>query len=348
VDAEVLLLRSDVDPSDRDVTRGGRRLRVRDGVTTLEELEPGRYVVAASLDRLTVAVRTSVDIHGGATRVELVVPPPDPSKYVIARVLGPRGDPLDERDVRIAPSYYGPQIVASGGGVVSRRGDGDWMVGHHPAAAMYGASGGTWALEVTSPKYGVLQRRYDPAADDRLEFRFAEPARVEIQLDGYVGSSLQGRLMVTPQPAPELDRRGHRGAPGVQFSEDGRVVVDPIQPGPYVLLLILRGDKPEDGSAVIERLPFVVRPGRTSVRLPIPERRELVVRAPTRDPSLRLGLERIDEAGNWIVRYRKPDEDGALRFPELPDGEYDLFGRWAGSERRIRVNLPAQTAVTLK
>jgi hypothetical protein len=350
-DADVFLLKADDAVSDRDVAARGKRGRLHKGVATFEDLEPGRYVVAASLDRMTVAARTTVDVHGGMTRVELVVPAPDPSQFVVVRVLGPDGVPVEERDVRLATDYSSARVSAGGGGLVSRRPDGDWVVGHNPAGTLHGEPGGAWGLEVTSHRYGTLQRRYDPSTDSRLEFRFAEPVRVEIQLDGYVGSTLQGRLMVVPRPLPEFDRHGYRGVPGVHppdgvVPESGLVVVDPIQPGPYALLLVLRGGAPGE-DALVARLPFEARPGRTSVRLPIPSRQELVVRPAAPDPSLRFGLERLEDEGNWIVGYRKSDEHGVLRFPELPDGSYRLFGRYGGTERKIPVTLPGPTVVHL-
>lgn len=197
------------DPGDRRDKRQGAR--PPDWRFRFEDIEPGEYELAASLDGITVVTTSTVRIAGGPQRHDLVVPRIPAALVLEAVVTGPNGPPRSDDELRFSLRGTAPNRSTSLGASPARRADGTYLVAlrtpedearamrrRAAADAAVGASGGgggpgrdapppeidyeriaresheglEWKLVVTWKGHGTKEVEFVPGETRRVEVRF--------------------------------------------------------------------------------------------------------------------------------------------------------------------------------
>ena len=156
----------------------------------------------------------------------------------------------------------------------------------------------------------------------------------------YVGSGLEGKILVDLKAAPEKSRSHY--SPRGEVNEKGEFSFGSVQTGAYVLLLIRK-----DGMHAhpIARVPLHLTKGEQRIRVPMPPLYTLMVVPRTPQDKWRLGLQVIDEAGQRVLQYERQDKQGNIVFEFVPAGRYEISGSYDDDIRKLVVDVPAQTEV---
>jgi hypothetical protein len=192
------------------------------------DLEPGRYLVAAFLDRRRLLTHAVADVGDGSTEVPLVVAEPDAAEYVAVKLLGPDGGPLPG-----TVSFHiraGPEGRARYRRVEAlQRDDLVWLV-LLSGIDTKGVDRAT--LRVATKDYGAVLQQFRLTDGGMLTIRIDRPARLRLRVQGYGGSGLEGHLF--------FELRDDRGAAARgQVKPDGRCDLSAVQPGNYELILFV-------------------------------------------------------------------------------------------------------------
>ncbi len=160
----------------------------RTGQYSITELEPGRYFVWVTFSRTTVMGSAIVEVADRMVTQDIEVGIEHPECYVVVRVLGPDGEPLEAGRTRFHSSFKGPGASVSGGGEVIHRQDGSWLLAFKPEVPRVNFEmGGTYRLRVTHPSFGSREVAYDPATDRELTIHFGEASSLVVGVQGRYG-----------------------------------------------------------------------------------------------------------------------------------------------------------------
>ena len=199
----------------------------------LLDLEPGTWLVGLLMDVTRVVVHMTVEVGDGLSTADLVVTPPDPSEYVDLTVLGPGGEPLERVEFR---SRYVVETGRSSGPTRAQKiGPGRWRVWHHSKPTRY-AEGGRYGIRASTRELGEKWIWYAREPALRLTIRFDRPAMLTATVQGYVGSGLEGALVLRLAPAGE---RVSSFPGNSKISAEGVQRLGPVQPGDYRLGVIV-------------------------------------------------------------------------------------------------------------
>jgi len=326
VGAQILAARDDGGPLPEDI----REIRgIEDAVDATVDpdtgraklgVEPGRYHLILLRDGEEIASRSAA-IGEGRVAIEFSAPPRDRATLAFVIVFDPQGSPVED------VSFETIRRMRSSDGS-----EHDWDAwtrsryhgeGRHTLIESSGGGGGReegWSevsrsLRCTSQRFGTVEGPVSYGSSAVQEYRFVEPAELVVDLLGYVGSELQGRVRLRVAGAEE-----GVGQDDVWGTTDplGRVTFPPLAPGARRLRASI-GSR-WNGSAVLER-DLTLRSGENSLAIELPELHSLAVRFPPehrgRSASLR------DPAGNWVA-HEQVGEDGLVEFPDLAAGSYRL------------------------
>ena len=213
-----------------------------------------------------------------------------------------------------------------------------WPGGTYP-------EGGTHTLKAISRRYGMHQRSFDPTSPDPLRIELTEPASLELTLAGYAESPLAGLCVVYLKNSLSPTGMGFSGG-GAGVSPEGGVVFDRLQPGKRLAVIVV-----QDGYQMIQvaKRSLEVEEGENRVTWTLPELHtvEVPVEIAKGTEGPRLTLRALDPAGNWVHQFAKAEEDGTVRFRHVPEGRYEIEGRYKGKNVKRPVDVPAQTVVRL-
>lgn len=330
-------------------------VRSRDGFTfAFKDLAEGTYLLGASRGGRRIAAHTLVEVSGLLVDHDLEIPALSPDEYVVVRIFGPDGEPVDDASVSVSNASFSSS---------TRKADGSLWVFFDPQRQQgVVQQAPTYTLHVSSKSLGQRQIPFTPGTDTAIDVEFTQPGELEVVVDGYAGSGYEGRLRVVIQridPAPSspptgTPRRVSFGGRGQYISRgqvsssrelgrDGRVTIGPLESGEYTIRLQLRSER--RGYRYVQTVEMTVRPGKNLARLSMPALYSLVV-ATTLSASSHVNISSNSrDSGSRYSDSQRTDENGAVSFVELPAGEYTISSFGGGSNGQMRVTLPGPLEV---
>jgi len=305
-----------------DYRRFGKDARLRGNANSFAQLdmEPGRYLVLATLGDQRVAAKAEVTVTRGVTECELRLEAAAPTRSRVVRVTGPDGKPLT--DARFGCRYKGARGGAVGPCTVAERDDGSFLVS--PLNIGHETDDGTWVLRVSSRALGTIRRTFDP--DDPSEFvvEFPEPANVEVEVEG--ASRLSGLLYVHVQPAGETDDQ--RGFSQSNINAEEIAQVGPVPSGEVEILL---GVQQSRLFWYVARKTVVLAPGENTASIAVPQLYDVKIvsataAAPDTGPDHRVLLRPAGKDGEIYLAYHRVPKGGSETLKRLAAGQYKLTG----------------------
>jgi len=320
----------EVEPEDLLKDQSNRQAYSRSaGKAQWFDLEAGRYLVAAFLNRKRLLAHEIAVIEPeGESEVELPVLEPEAGSYVRVKVNGPDGGPV--------PGNISFRVVTtnSKGRQNTRTVDalqqGDmWMVyvdgfgdDVQPMATM----------RVGTRNFGGATEDFSLRGGKAITFRFGKPAKLELKLDRYSGSGVEGALYVA--------LRGKLGADGWrQVSADGTCKLNGVQPGRYDLFLYVRKS---GRNYPIYKRPLDLRPGDDKMTVTVPVLHTVKVRWAGKGSPSRAVLRSKDENLGWMRRDERMRGKVAT-FELLAAGEYQI----ECNRKRKNVRVPGSPEVQI-
>lgn len=301
------------------------------------DVEPGRYRLLATMEMQVVAWR-DVTVDDGLVEVDLTVPAPERSDFIVVRATGPDGEDLD--NVRF---NLGINEGRGGDGVTVdavRRPDSTWWIRRREPYGIDDAGRRTapeeWWYEITavSPEFGQLTQRFEPDDTHVLEFQFQKPARVTLTVDNHNDHKWHDNLhwsVVKPQAGGQVGHYRIEGDAEDRHANASPFTFGPFQPGDMDIVLTAKIDNQRHQWY---RRTVALRSGVNAFSALVPETFPLHVRASSLDGARR--LEVLGSGRRFIARARPRDaEDGVISFRHLPAGDYIL--RTESGEMEVRV-----------
>jgi len=267
-------------PIPADPRRVADDVRARSGSVNVEsgrwrsDLEPGEYRLRLHRDG---ELLHEEDLRIGNRRrtLEIPIPPRPSSRLAYVRVLGPDGLPAQVDDISLYRRVGGERTwrdcevrsVGAGGLAILARGE------PSPDSAG-GSSPPEDSLVIDSSQNGIQMFPVSFGVAGFQEMRYAEPVEVSIDLLGYVGHELQGRVgIVLGSVETELDSEAWGWIDAV-----GRAKFSRVSPGRKRLRVFLQ-DSWSEGPSAIDR-EIDISPGKNAFAIPLPPLHALRVRCP--------------------------------------------------------------------
>lgn len=297
-------------------------------------LPHGDYVLGAGRGDGRLAVSREVQVGPGTTEVTLELPPPDESRHLIVRCWSPDGSPAC--DVRFECAAYRKRGNARWGTAsAAEREPGTFWI-PHPELFGKGSIDDfeRVRLTATSTAYGSRSVELDPAAS-RVELRFAEPASLEVEVQGpwAPGDEVMVQEALTEDGRLPMVASKHRA----RVTAAGRVAFEHLQPGRHEVFLLRAA---RERGYLLDEAPFLgrsevdVRAGSNAFRLVVPTRHDVAIQA----PGLAKGVSFRLRTGRWTRDVGFPegrsahvDGEGRALFRDVPAGTYTLFGPGSGA-----------------
>ena len=327
-------------PEELQLRRSNRYVRAQAGEDYRfehKDLAPGRYLLAVSVDREVAEATEVVEVTDFMVEKDIRLSSPDPERHIAVLVFGPDGKPLT--GLRFMCHYETKSFSGSGPATAFPMADGSYRVRLRDWVAQGADEGGKHVLYVNTRKYGRIEREVDPAARRDVISHIAETARLDIVIEGYVGSGLEGKILLDLKAAPEKSWGHYSPRRGV--NEKGEFSFGSVQPGAYVLVLI----RNDGGHYPIARVPLQLTKGEHRIPVPMPPLYTLRVVPRVPQDNWRLGLQVIDEGGQRVLQYERQNKQGHVVFEFVPAGRYEISGRYEGELRKVLVEVPAQSEV---
>lgn len=323
--------------------RGGRRYEFLD-------LAPGRYALGLEMGRHTIRDRSIVthrivDVSSGIVNCDIDIPPLDLTGYLIVRVLGPKGEVLNDVRITVRTSRNGRSAI----GGSTRDADGNYMVRIYESVRSdyfgAGSDDSSFQLQATHRLYGTTMVELSRGQTE-VEVRFTQPAKLEVLVTGYVGSSHTGRLFIEAnRPDGSPIRRQGLGARQEKVGDDGVLQLGALEPGPYVLTLLLDEGVGGYGRTTVAAQRVQLAAGDNTLSIALPPLFALEVVIPGAESGTEVSLQRKAAAGigsgGWRVSC---DAAGAVRFEDLIGGEYTIHVG-GGIRGRMRIQIPCGRVV---
>jgi len=312
-----------------------------------DNLEPGTYTVAASLDGRTIDCRTKVTVADRTVACTLIMPPLDGKRALLVRVTGPDGELLD--DVQIGLEIReGSSVMTRGAGRAHRQPDGRWLYPIVDRAQQASSGrGARWTLVVTSDALGSKRVPFDHGREQSIDIAFGRPASVEITAQG-ASEDTRRRLAVV------LVGKGESGATALRLMDrsnaqglgaDARKTISPVAPGKYDVQLWLRAALPN--AILVAQEKITVGTGILRVNLRVPRIVNVTLRAPGLEPGDRLSLSPVRDPGSRSFQLRSVlDDSKSATWRNIPVGRYVVAGLIAGKHSEMLLNVTASDTHT--
>lgn len=159
--------------------------------SSFTQLAPGRYRAMAIADHRVLAWKDVV-IGNDFLEVELVVPEPKVTDYIVARVLRPDGKP--DHDTRLHITFRGKSFTSDTDVTIVKKSDGShWILRSTPERAR---EDDDWVYEITvvSSAYGVKTVSYPRDATHELLIQLEEPSSLTVTVPGISTHAHRTRL----------------------------------------------------------------------------------------------------------------------------------------------------------
>jgi len=313
---------------------------------TFRDLAPGAYTLGVSLghERDAIHHSESLEIGDGITERSVVMPAPDRSTYLVVRLLDPAGAPI--RNATVWAQYLEDGRTVAGSMRAGLRADGAWVLGWFDRrnrgsagrdSVAFDAAKGAFRVTASAPGFGSIGGDIPAGSASEGDLQFAPPGSLTVAIEGYVGSSLHGRLRAYLEGKDvRTGRTQGTYADLGTLDREGRAEFPAVQPGDYDLVLTVgRGGR---GIWPISRTPIFVGSAAAEGRVAIPPLHAVRILGAKEWASLR----RSDDT-NWAFQTDRPGSDGSIVLDCLPAGEYVA----EGSGLTATFTLPGPSEVTL-
>jgi hypothetical protein len=301
----------------------------------LAGLARGRYLLGATRMKGKVEASELIDV-AGAEEKDLRLPALGQEDYVSVRVLGPDGNIV--RDARVTATWWDGESGPPPSGSVVR-----WI--RRPDGTVWLLRG--WYAKQPRPKglvdiaAGRLGRRKEEfvfGETREVVVKFPEPASLRVEVEGYRGSPVEGRLKAVairlvrdkagePVPQASFKPRGKMDVGGVQEIEAG-------EPGEYLLNLLLERDSYHQQ---IESIPITLQSGVNLKRTAVPALHSVRIGVKVPEAS-RARLEIFRKDAFYLVKGI--EQPGEVVFELVPSGAYDVTLSVKGIPTRARLEVP--------
>lgn len=315
----------------RDVTSAF----VRGGRFQLLDVTPGESTLYATFWRGQRAIAwTELMVPDGVAEQDLSLPPSGELGLVAVRVVNPRGELVTE-EVRLQVAGR----TAAGGYLqtlhpVDRRG-GELLVDLRDRFGASPEADAKLTLRVHHALYGRQSFPVTPLQRE-VHCQLIEPLRIELQVTGMESAERAGlRLEVSASRADGLPSPSP-----VTVAAQGRVVLEPVLPGDYLVQLMATPAEVEGLAGCFQGILGVQqvtwsRSG--SSHLVVPSLSDLHVRAGAEDNVTSVMLTRVPhELDHTYGSAKAVIENNVAIFRGLPAGRYQI---WGGGVRK-QVDVP--------
>ncbi|MHC4448841.1 MAG: carboxypeptidase-like regulatory domain-containing protein [Planctomycetota bacterium] len=292
------------------------------------DLEPGRYLIAAFLNRRRLLAHAIAEVGEGPAEVELPVEEAEPGSYVKVRLTGPDGGPVPGNvSFRV---ITGPENRPKTQNVDALQGDESWLVFIDKVSSKDSSDA---SMRVGTRDFGGAIERFSLRGGGTIQFRFDKPSKLNLQIDRYQGSGVEGSLFVA--------LRGKLGADAWrQVSPDGSCDLNGVQPGEYKLMLYVR--QKGQNYPIFQR-EMRMRAGEDEMSLAMPSLHTLKVRWAGKGRPSNVTLRCRDESVGRMRRTARLRGKTAS-FPLLAAGTYEL----ECNRKRATVRVPGAPEFVLK
>lgn len=308
-------------PSLQELQEEGETQRLgEDSSFAFKDLRPGAYWIGASFPQGgEVRASATIEVADRMARLDLQLPPLDPSEYVVLRVHGPGWEPLSDVDIL--------------GAMALKREDGSYWVLHQDRVER-DEEQGEYSITVGSRRYGLRTIKFRRGKNSEITVQFSDPGTLEVVVAGYEGSRFERKTNVHIE--------GQDGEPvfiayGVKLDTQGRTTLRPLAPGSYQVVLSLSN---RGGHLPVLRAPVTIQSGRNNLSLPLPTLHALTMVVDDRRTVSTLRLYRGGE-WSWQGLERPVADDGRVTFEDLPAGVYQLSRMNEEGGQEMTVTVPA-------
>jgi hypothetical protein len=314
------------------------------------DLPPGRYALGVTRSwNGPVEAQRIVEVGLGIERCDLEVPRLDPGQYLVVRAYDPEGEPLHGLEFGFRHIQNDGSSSSSSGMTAMEGGAGVYYVAIPENArrayrsAPEASKDHQFHLQVQHEALGSRVVALTPGQAE-VEVRFGLPARLEVQVMGYVGSLAVGRVDVRCQRAQEGSAALAFARESHALGADGVHVFPALEPGRYVLSLVVTpaGSSPTFSPGMpVATQEVTLGPGENSARIVLPSLYTLVVRVPEATEGATVRLSRTESERDWSsTQSQRCDAGGRVRFEDLPAGSYRLTAPSGGKQGKMTVEVP--------
>ncbi len=286
---------------------------------SFDPIEPGTYVVGATIGGDQIRATRAVTVTDRAVNVDIEIPEPDPATHLRVSVLAPDGTPL--REARLQATRAGAMSPPAGlpAGGVRRGGAGIFWV---PRDLGSGTPVARARLVATAPVLGSAELECALAQDTSVELRFAPPVTIAVAVDCGGPAPTDGSLLLEVRSAGAA---AFPGAPqGMRKQPDaaGTAEFGPLQAGEFDLILWARGSGPGSWRQITTSRVRAESP-LTQVQMRLPALHSLRVEVTGASGGEAVYLRRLD-APDAQFSSAKLDAAGVVVFDRLSPGRYSV------------------------
>jgi hypothetical protein len=263
-----------VDLGSAGIVGNPRSLHARNDLAyfNFRDLEPGEYRLILRSGGKALETRT-VTLAQGVEYVELRVPEPDSSGYIVVRVTGPDG-PISGSVTFMVETRRDSSRGTSGASALNRGNGVYWIKPPNVAANT------SYSLTVSVPELGSRTFPFDPETTSTLDAHFTAPAFVLLEIVGYDEHPQRSLLVADFWPSGQAPERTFpRARIGNRAAGERVRHLGPLEPGEYVFALLLTGANLAQRFE-LDRKTMYVGPGEQTVLLTPPELYEVTVVIP--------------------------------------------------------------------
>lgn len=313
-----------------------------DGTFEQAGLEAGSYVVAASRLGDEAEVTETITIGEGLTEHRIVLGELDNSSYLVARCIGPDGEPIPRIQFRGAidnGAFPRPSYVKA----VDRGADGYWL----PIESISGdepwSESSKVTLTATARNLGELTVPL-VLGQRNVEFTFQPTCSIDVRVEGSELAGLAVNATTVDddggdQPLRRILRLGGRPT---ALDATGHALIEGLQPGRFRVSLV-RGGTAGRLSPPLATADVTLTSGTHKIVLSAPVLYEVAVHAANIDVGTRLYLVKADRAetaaGMLDGLSTAVDDEHRSLFADVPPGDYVLSALAAG-RAQMRVTVP--------
>jgi hypothetical protein len=311
---------------------------------TIHDLAPGTWMLGAGTWE-SIFTTKSVEVASGVV-TEVVLEITDAGQSgLLVKVLAPDGSPVADAQVRVYGA--GQQWDSPEGFTVRPKKDGGWSI---VAKKEQAGDVKEWFINVNSERYGEKVVPLPVPATGELRIDFAETASLEVTINGYAGSGLEGRLGIDVRSlaGKESARRYYYGREDQQIGPDGRMIVKPLQPGRYRVELQYKQQR--WNSSPLDRVDVDVVAGANSCAMPVPAVYTLNVSCGADAAEGWLNLNPIGGGEERGGSHARVGADGNATFEGVTAGTYrlSLYGQKSRRQKSMKVTVPATGPISFK
>lgn len=304
------------------------------------DLAPGNYVIGLSSGwNGPILAHEIVKVERGIVARDLLLDEVGNAGFFDTYLTGPKGEP-------IACSNFIYFVENEHGSSSSWLQGIEQEPGHYWIAPDEGLR--EWQKDTTGKKKLKLTAKSDVYGDKTVEvprgakeirFEFGEAATLDVVVQGYVGSGLEGKLDVQLRQQGEAR---HYFSNESNLKADGTAKFGPIEVGTYDLVLEAFGENRWNRRVVsTQKITLAVGPNAATIAVPMMY--TLTVTLSGLEPGEESWVS-IQGGDRWDNSQSK---EGRVEFDNLPPGEYTVHSEIGGKQARASVKVPDQLQVTL-